>query len=75
MELQLTEPGYFYADFKPTHVNRHKVQTRDRYFYIIGFSLGHPGQKPWWKIVGRKDRYKTAEEARDVLQREMERQN
>jgi hypothetical protein len=50
-------------------------RMRDRHFYIIGFSLGHPGQKPWWKLVGRKDRYKTTEEARDVLQREMERQD
>jgi len=72
MELQLTEPGYLHTlDLIPTNpIVRWKVRLRENHVYIIGFNLGRPGQKSWWRIAGRKTPYEAAEKALLVLQKE-----
>ena len=73
MKLELTQPGFFYtAGATPViSIIRWKVQTRDNHFYIIGFNIDRPGQKPRWQIVGRKDKhYTSADEALVALQSE-----
>ena len=72
MKLQLTEPGYLHAlDLIPANpIIRWKVALPGRHFYIIGFNLGRPGQKSWWRIVGRKGTHLNAAAALAVLQQE-----
>jgi len=72
MKLQLAEPGYLHTqDLIPAKpIIRWTVRLPGKHFYIIGFNLGRPGQKSWWRIVGREGRHCSALAALAVLQQE-----
>ena len=49
-------------------VNRYKVEPLDHDVFIIGLLGGNGHER--WEITGRKDKYKTPDEALAVLQKE-----
>jgi len=74
MRLTLRTVGHLHDPQRTPadHANKWAVEPVKEKTFILGFNVGRTNPTPYFRINGRKDNYRTLDEALAVLQKESE---